>query len=340
MLMTFQIGLIKDFIYSMTLLYSTRRSVSLIIRMALLVLLPLQPAVAAKCLFISSYHQGYAWSDGVERGFRKSLGNQCDLKQFDMDSKRHKDEASKQLAARQARDLILSWQPDVVITADDNAAKYIIQPYFKDHEIPFVFCGINWNVDGYGFPYKNTTGMVEVAPINALFNKARSIRIGAERVIYIGANTLTEKKNASRFEGVAKKNGLLLDRRLVNTTSEWLAAYQEAQTYDFVIIGSNSGINDWREQEVIQAVHASTRSLSLTNHSWMMPYTLLGLTKIPEEQGEWAAKAALAILEGVSPTDIPIVSNRKWEIWINQAILDQSEIRLPDPLIRKAKKLH
>src|SRR5512132_3857030 len=25
-------------------------------------------AFGAKCLFVSSYHQGYAWSDGVERG--------------------------------------------------------------------------------------------------------------------------------------------------------------------------------------------------------------------------------------------------------------------------------
>ena len=155
----------------------------------------------------------------------------------------------------------------------------------------------------------------------------------------VGADTLTEKKNVSRFRGMAEKIGLSLDHRLVTTTSDWLNAYRDAQAYDFVIVGSNSGINDWREEQVIRVVHTSTRVLSLTNHSWMMPYTLLGFTKIPEEQGEWAAKAALAILEGVAPTDIPIVSNRKWEIWINHAILDQSSIRLPEPLIRKAKKI-
>jgi ABC-type uncharacterized transport system substrate-binding protein len=233
----------------------------------------------------------------------------------------------------------LSWNPDVVITADDNAAKYVIQPYFRDHAIPFVFCGINWNVDAYGFPYSNTTGMVEVAPIDVLFNKARSIRIGAERAVYLGANTLTEEKNAARFEEMAESIGLLLDRHLVSTTAEWLAVYEAAQDYDFIIIGSNSGINDWNESLVIDRLINSTHSLSLTTHNWMMPYSLLGFTKIPEEHGEWAAKAALAILDGVPPNDIPIVSNRKWEIWVNRTILKISGLKLPDPLVRKAKKI-
>ena len=304
-----------------------------------LLVLPWGPAMAGKCLFISSYHTGYAWSDGVENGLRNTLDGKCELKQFDMDTKRHKDEASKQKAALKAKALIESWKPDVVITADDNAAKYVIQPYFKDHEIPFVFCGINWNVDEYGFPYSNTTGMVEVAPIDALFENARAIQGGAHRAMYIGAKTLTESKNLKRFQRAAEKYGMLLDDRLVNSTNDWLAAYAEAQDFDFVVIGSNSGINDWDTESVKESVLKSTTTLSLTNHEWMMPYTLLGLTKIPEEHGEWAALAALAILEGTKPSEIPIVSNRKWDIWINHAILEQSGIRFPESLLRKAKKV-
>ncbi|MFI0378054.1 MAG: hypothetical protein ACH253_17980, partial [Candidatus Thiodiazotropha sp.] len=198
-------------------------------------------AFANKCLFISSYHTGYAWSDGVESGLRKTLDGKCELKQFDMDTKRHKDEVSKKKAARKARELIERWRPDVVITADDNAAKYVIKPFFKDHQVPFVFCGINWNVDEYGFPYSNTTGMVEVAPIDVLFDNARHIQGGAHQAIYIGASTLTERKNLKRFKRAADKHGIVLEDRLVNTTKEWMSAYMEAQEFDFVVIGSNSG---------------------------------------------------------------------------------------------------
>jgi ABC-type uncharacterized transport system substrate-binding protein len=281
---------------------------------------------------------GYAWSDGVESGLRETLGEKCELKQFDMDTKRHKDAESIKQAAQRAKAIIDNWKPDVVISADDNAAKYVIKPFYKDHQIPFVFCGINWNVDEYGFPYSNATGMVEVAPIDVLFDNARQIQGGAYQAIYIGAKTLTESKNLVRFKQAAIKHGIELEHRLVDNAKDWMNAYREAQAFDFVVIGSNSGINDWDGETITHYVLESTKTLTLTNHAWMMPYSLLGLTKIPQEQGEWAALAALAILDGTKPTEIPIVSNRKWDIWINHVILEQSGIRIPESLLRKAKK--
>src|SRR4030095_7532385 len=64
------------------------------------------PAWAAKCLFVSSYHQGYAWSDGVERGLRPVLQGHCELKQFDMDAKRHKEPEEITQKALEAKALI------------------------------------------------------------------------------------------------------------------------------------------------------------------------------------------------------------------------------------------
>jgi hypothetical protein len=59
-----------------------------------------------------------------------------------MDTKRNKDHSYIEQKAREAKSLIEDWRPDVVITADDNAAKYLIKPCYKDHKVPFVFCGI------------------------------------------------------------------------------------------------------------------------------------------------------------------------------------------------------
>lgn len=294
---------------------------------------------AHKCLFVSSYHKGYAWSDGVERGLRDSLKGKCELKQFNMDTKRNKSEEAKRSAALKAKELIQTWKPDVVITADDNAAKYLIQPYFRDHKIPFVFCGVNWNVDEYSFPYSNTTGMVEVAPIDALFEKARVILGYPTKAIYIGADTLTEKKNLKRFKQAAQKHAISLDYRLVNSRQEWMDAYRSGHKLDFIIIGSHSGINDWNEQAVVEFVNSSTTKLSLTNHEWMMPYSVLGLVKVSEEHGEWAALAALEILRGTKPGDIPIVPNQKWDILLNTTILNHSGIKIGESILKKAKKV-
>lgn len=296
-------------------------------------------AAAKKCLFVSSYHQGYAWSDGVEQGLRSVLDGHCEVRQFDMDTKRQKSEEDKQRSALEAKALIEEWQPDVVITADDNAAKYLIKPYFKDDPLPFVFCGVNWTAKEYGFPYSNVTGMLEVAPILPMLERAKEIEPGMRRAFYLGASTLTEEKNMKRFEAASERLGLELDHALVGSTADWLEAYERAQSYDLVIIGSNAGINDWDSSAIHTGILRSAKVLSVTNHGWMMPYTMLGVTKIPEEQGTWAAKTALKILEGAQPGDIPIVANNQRDIWINQEIVAAAEVSLPSGLIRKGKRV-
>ena len=297
-------------------------------------------ATAPRCLFINSYHQGYAWSDGVERGLRSVLEGHCEIRQFDMDTKRNKGAAHKKRMGLAAKDIVESWAPDVVITADDSAAKYVIQPYFKDADTPFVFGGVNWTAKTYGFPYKNVTGMVEVAPVKAMLKKAIEIVGGGQRFFYIGADTLTERKNLARFVAAAKSLGIVLEYSLVGSVDNWLLAYKIAQVNnDALIIGNHSGVTGWKKRtgEVQAVIAAASRRLSVTNHDWMMPFTMFGMTKIPEEHGEWAAKVAIAILGGTPPSEIPIVTNRKWDLWVNDALIAAAHVDLPANFRRKAK---
>ena len=292
-----------------------------------------------KCLFVSSYHKGYAWSDGVEAGLRETLRDKCELRQFDMDTKRRKGEADKRAVALQTRSIIEDWQPDVVITADDNAARYLIKPHYRDRDTPFAFCGVNWTVSEYEFPYRNVTGIVEVAPIRPMLKRALKMTRNARRAFYLGAETLTEAKNLKRFQKAASELGITLDHALVPTMKEWIQAYRASQDYDFVIIGSKGGINDWSDRQVEQAVLASTKRLSVTNHGWMMPFAIFGVTKVPQEHGEWAAKSALRIIDGMRPSDIPIMSNSRRDLWINEAILATTDLKISRKLLRRAKRI-
>ena len=247
-------------------------------------------ADAAKCVYISSYHKGYAWSDGVERGLLRALKDKCEVTVFNMDTKRLKDQKSVEKAALAAKQLIDNTQPDVVIASDDNASKYLIVPFYKDAEIPFVFCGVNWTVEQYGYPFSNVTGMIEVAAIEQMFDKAAAIAGKITHAYYIGADTLTEKKNLMRFEAGGKANDIEITGRLVSTMTEWIEAYEQAQQADLVIMGSNAGIEHWDENTVKESITPITKTLTATNHYWMMPYTMFGMTKIPEEQGERARR--------------------------------------------------
>ena len=298
------------------------------------------PAHAAKCVYISSYHKGYAWSDGVERALLKTLDGHCEVTSFDMDSKRQRDEESIQQAVTKARQLIDSIQPDVLIASDDIASKYLIVPHYRDADIPFVFCGVNWTVEQYGYPFSNVTGMIEVAAIEPMFDKAAAISGKIKHAVYIGADTLTEQKNLQRFQDAGKRNNIRITSRLVPTLQEWIDAYAEGQSADLIIVGSNAGIQDWDRDEVQSAINAVSGTLSVTNHGWMMPYTMFGMTKIPEEHGEWAAKVAIEIMNGTRPADIPIIPNRNFDIIVNQPLLDSAQIRLPEFIRLKAQLYH
>lgn len=292
-----------------------------------------------KCLYISSYHQGYAWSDGVEEGLRDILYGQCELRQFDMDTKRAKSEQQIQEAVRQARQIIEEWIPDIVITSDDNAAKHLVVPHFKNSHIPFVFCGVNWTVEEYGFPFTNVTGVVEVAPIVPMLEEAMR-QSGGSNGVYLGAATLTEEKNFVRNQKEAQKLGATLTKKLVSDFGTWKDAYQSVQLdFDFIVIGSSSGIEGWKDGNAGEYAKANGKLLSVTNMRWMMPVSTLGYTKIPSEHGELAGETALAVLNGTSIADIPIVANRKWDVWINEELETSATRQLSDSMRRKAKKM-
>lgn len=317
----------------------TRRSAGLRYWVLLVMALWVAQAQALpRCLFVSSYHQGYSWSDGVQHGLEQALAGKCRLRQFDMDTKRYKTEADKQRAALAAKALIETWKPDVVITADDNAARYLIVPFYKDAKLPFVFCGVNWSVEEYGFPFSNVTGMIEVAPVRAMLREARRLSGGHDRFFYLGADTATEHKNLARFQKSAAGLGMRVESRLVDSPEAWLEAFTQAQDFPFLVLGSQAGIAGWDFAQMRTAIRDKARTLTVTNHQWMMPLAMLGFTKLPEEQGEWAGRTALAILEGTPPAEIPIIANQRWDLWSNSALLELAGIRLPNKLRAKAKQ--
>jgi ABC-type uncharacterized transport system substrate-binding protein len=294
------------------------------------------------CLYVASYHVGYPWSDGVERGLRERLQEQCHITEFYMDTKRRKSTEEKVAAGQAAYKLIKSLKPDVVITSDDNAAKYLIVPHLLDKEIPVVFSGINWTVEEYGFPASNVTGIVEIAPIKPmLIEGVRTANIPADqpiRVAYLGASTLSEIKNFNRVKATAESLKMTVDRILAEDFDEWKKGFELAQTYDLVVMGSSSGIAKFSEQKASVWANSNTRTLSLTNHEWMMPYAAIGYTKVAEEHGEWAAASAIAILNGVRTMDIPLVTNRRWDTWTNEELLIELGINLEQNHLIGAKK--
>ena len=287
-----------------------------------------------KVLFIDSYHEGYAWSDGITKGVSQTLGSTVELKVFRMDTKRNNSEEFKVKAGEDAKALIEGWKPDVVIAADDNASKYIIQPFFSGKDIPFVFCGLNWDSSIYGFSKKNVCGMEEVALIEPLLDQMKKFGKGDKFGVIAPDNETVRKEK----ENIEKKFNLTMTAIYAKTYDEWKEGYKKLQeTNDFIIIESDGGLYQDKADDMKKFVLENTSKPTGSCYDFMAPYALITYSKIAEEQGEWAAAAALRILEGESPEKIGITQNKKGKLYVNLPLATKLGIKIPLTMLKSAE---
>lgn len=67
----------------------------------------------------------------------------------------------------------------------------------------------------------------------------------------------------------------------------------------------------------------------------MMPYAVLGRTKVAKEQGIWAAQTAKKILKGENPSDIPVIRNQQSKTWLNSKLADKIQFIPDEEFLRK-----
>ncbi|MCG8546046.1 MAG: ABC transporter substrate-binding protein [Alphaproteobacteria bacterium] len=286
-----------------------------------------------RILHIDSYHKGNEWNDRIAAAVRATLADTgVVLRVIHLDTKRNKSKEFKQAAAARAKKIIQTFDPDVVTTSDDNAAKYLIMQYYKDASLPFVFSGLNWDASTYGLPYSNVTGMVEVSPIPQIIallqQHAKGKRLGL----------LTEDSPTKRKELLYHRKLFGLDYAktyFVTTFDDWKNSFLRAQAeVDMLLLLGVAGVKGWDDAAAGRFAVANTRIPSGTDFGWLMHVSLLGVGKVPEEQGRWAAKAALKILDGVRPSDIPLAYNKEGQLYMNKTIAGRLGISDFPPLAK------
>jgi ABC-type uncharacterized transport system substrate-binding protein len=296
------------------------------------------PAIAAKrVLYVDSYNEGFPWSDGITAAIEDVMKDQnVTLRIVRMDTKRNPGDDFKKAAALKVKEMIETFRPHVVIASDDNASKFVIMPYYKNAPLPFVFCGVNYSAEAYGFPYDNVTGMVELPPaIKLIYSLKHFTRI--TKVGYLAADTLTERKDGEYTKRDVREDFV---ERYVSTFSEWKREFNRLQDeVDVMIIGNNGGIKGWDDEEARRFAEQNTRIVTGCLLDWLAPLSFLGATRSADEQGRYAAHTALKILNGTSPRDIPIRGNVQANIIINLRIAKKLHKKIPQSFLKIATKV-
>lgn len=300
-----------------------------------------QAAEPKRVFYLNSYHAGYGSSDDVMQGIKKTLdGQPVELEVFFMDTKRKPAEAAIQLKAREALARIGEFNPAVIIPSDDDAVKYVIEPYLKEGPVPGVFCRVNRTAEQYGLPAYNVTGMLEVLPLRASLQILRQYYPDMQKVFVLLENSTSEIKNKDFLDSLYRNEGLTPEYALVSDFGEWKEQFSRAnREADVIYLPTNGAIKGWDQAETQAFVAEYIRKPMFTTDDFMMPYAVFGRTKVAVEQGEWAARTALEILKGTSPAAIPITRNHQSKVWVNPELAQAIGFRPGIKLLREAEQV-
>jgi ABC-type uncharacterized transport system substrate-binding protein len=288
-----------------------------------------------KLLWVDSYHQGYEWSDGIEKGILEVLVDSgVDLRIVRMDTKRNDSIEFGREAGQRAKAVLEDFKPDVVIATDDNAQKYFVLPYLKNTKLPVVFSGVNWDASMYGYPCRNVTGMVEVEPTAEMLKLFRAYSKG-NRIGYISGDVETERKIADYYNKVFFKGEmrLYLVKTFEDFKREFLRAQQEV---DMLYFYNYTGIVPWDSAAAEEFLARNTRVPTGSPNEFMAPFVIFTVSKLAQEQGSYAAKTALRILEGVDPASLPLTTNKRSSLTINLKMAKAAGIVLPVSILKNA----
>ena len=286
-----------------------------------------------KILWVSSYHSGMEWQDGIGRGIQNALeGTGIEFKSFELDTKNHPETAEQK--ALEAKNLIDEFKPDLIITSDDNAQKYLVVPYLMDSGIPIVFCAVNWEAASYGYPTPTITGMVEVDLVTSLVDVLKSYADG-DLVGHIGLATETFTKNSDNYN----KRFFNGEMRVYAAESfdDFRTLFHQAQDeVDILLVANLDGMPGWTQEDQKKFMEENTRIPTGYFDSYLTPNVLVTMGKVPEEQGEYAVKTALEIFDGKSPSEIPIVANGKGNLGLNLIIAEKLGVVFSPSLLKNA----
>lgn len=291
-------------------------------------------------VYINSYHLGHPPTDGITAGVLESFpADSFQVHAFFMDTKRNPSRDFIERRSSEILDSIKHIEPDIVVASDDNAIKYLVEPFHNEIRSPVVYCGVNWSADQYNLPDKQITGIIEILPVAELLQIMKAQYPGMNKMVVLNENTTTSRKTKVLLDTLFLRFKMAAEHILVDDFNSWKTAFSESnQQYDIIYLQTNGAIRNWDRNEALRFVNKHIKVPVVTCEEFMMPYAVFGLTQISREQGLLAATMAKKILEGTSPSEIPVSRNHMFTTWINQGLAERILFQ-PDTLLLNSARI-
>jgi ABC-type uncharacterized transport system substrate-binding protein len=310
------------------------------------------PTPGKKILLIHSYHAEYPWVAAITAGVRKALaGENITLSIFYMDTKRNTAVSWKTKAGEQARKMIVEWQPDAVIAADDDAQLFVTRNYVNKKPW-FVFCGVNGEPADYGLPAANVTGIIErpffAESLAYLKQVLRYSSRAVNRAVVISDTGATSVGALSYMRSEAQDTDFkVLGYHLISDFPRWqkrITEYNAEETviciYTYHTIKSPGAAASMDPQQLLQWTAANCIVPTVGFLDFAIEGGLLcGVVESGEEHGYEAARMALDLLCGKDIRSLPIKRANRGLKMINLQTAEKLGISVPEDVIKSADRV-
>jgi ABC-type uncharacterized transport system substrate-binding protein len=185
-----------------------------------------------KVLVVHSYNQQYEWVSTISRGIKRVFEPEkgISLETIFMDTRNVISEEEMAIAGQRARDIITQWDPDLVITVDDNAQEYVGKYYAGKKRPLIVFCGVSRPIEEYGYAAGNVTGIREISTLKKAVDFLDQNITPVKNISIISDDSTLSEYLISiardEMESMGKK--VILSQR-ANSFNKWKTAVSECQ---------------------------------------------------------------------------------------------------------------
>lgn len=200
---------------------------------------------------VSSYHQGYLWSQSTQSGLAEAMldygylddraqiaelaandrveSSRAVVQKAWMDTKRRNSPRDLAFATDRIMTAIEAFRPDLVLLGDDNAANYIGNQLL-DSATPVVFWGVNGLPLKYGLvdsmdnPGHNVTGVWQAGHHRESLELLHALVPGAETFAILASDSEASRPNVKQIQALARSGRLpleLVDLVITNSFSEF-----------------------------------------------------------------------------------------------------------------------
>ncbi|MBI9091514.1 MAG: response regulator [Desulfobacterium sp.] len=280
------------------------------------------PLQSRRILYLNSYQDGYAWSDGILNGIRSELSktiDSLDLQVEFMDSKKYYGRKVQEMLHGYYQYKFRNDHFDVVITSDNSAFEFALK--YRESlfpGVPIVFCGLNNYNPAMLRGQKGITGIEESVDFEENLEIARRLHPKATQMVVIGNRTVTSLAIIREIKETIKDRAIDFQVSFVSgfKTSDLQAGKRsflediprDALLY-IVPTHELTGKKFYTPEDISRMVCSATRLPVYSSWVFLTGTGIVG-GKLASgfEHGKTAGSVAARILNGENPDAIPVVT--------------------------------